>query len=81
MPAVVRLREVGDVVAHCRRAVVDLGRAAGDLLHVDVLAEEVEPGAGAVVVGGSAEAVADGLQALFGEFAGDIKDVKELYAL
>jgi hypothetical protein len=61
MPAVVCLREIRDVVAHCRRAVVDLWRATGGLLHVDVLAEEVEPGAGAVGVGGSAEAVADGL--------------------
>lgn len=81
MPAVVRLREVGDVVAHCRGAVVDLWRAARGLLHVNVLAEEVKPGAGAVLVGGSTEAVADGLQTLFGEFAGDVKDVKELYAL
>jgi hypothetical protein len=51
------------------------------LLYVDVLAEEVKPGAGAVGVCGSAEAVTDGLQTLFGEVAGDVEDVEELYAL
>jgi hypothetical protein len=81
MPAVVCLGEGRDVVAHCRRAVVDLWRATRGLLHVNILAEEVKPGARAIVVGGSAEAVADGLETLFGEVAGDVENVEEFYAL
>jgi hypothetical protein len=51
------------------------------LLHVDVLAEEVEPGAGAMIVGSSSEAVTYGLETFLCEVARDVEDVEEFDAL
>ncbi|KAI6750164.1 hypothetical protein HG531_007429 [Fusarium graminearum] len=81
MPTVVGLREGGDVIAHGSSAVVYFWSAAGPLLHVDVLAEEVEPGAGAMAVGGSSEAVTYGLETFFGKVAWDVEYVEEFNAL
>jgi hypothetical protein len=69
------------VVSHGGGAVVDFGGVGSVLSDVDVLAEEMEPGAEAGFGGASAEAVAYGLETLPCEVAWDSEDAEELEGL